>query len=324
MKSILVIGGAGYIGSHVVLSFLDAGYEVTVMDNLSSGQQANLFNDAKFIHADLQDRMNLSSIFEYPYDGIIHLAALKAAGESMIIPEKYAYQNINGTVNLLEAIVRSECRIVIFSSTAAVYGMPQYLPVDEQHPLNPINFYGFTKLEIENFLAWFDQLKGIRHANLRYFNAAGYDVQGRVKGLEKNPANLIPIVMETAAGLRETMDVFGNDFQTPDGTGIRDYIHVSDLADAHLKAFEYIQKQGESVTVNLGTGKGCSVLEIIQMTEKISGRKVPHTIVKRRAGDPGELYAKSEKAEKLLNWVPKFSDLETLVASTWRLYQHPA
>ena len=130
--------------------------------------------------------------------------------------------------------------------------------------------------------------------------------------------------METAAGLRETMDVFGNDFQTPDGTGIRDYIHVSDLADAHLKAFEYIQKQGESVTVNLGTGKGCSVLEIIQMTEKISGRKVPHTIVKRRAGDPGELYAKSEKAEKLLNWVPKFSDLETLVASTWRLYQHPA
>ncbi len=321
MKSILIIGGAGYIGSHVALSFLEAGYAVTVLDNLSAGRQINLFKEARFIHADLQDRMALQNVLKEPYDGVVHLAALKAAGESMIVPEKYSIQNINGTMNLLEALSNSKTRIIIFSSSAAVYGMPQYLPLDEKHPLNPLNFYGFTKLEIEHFLEWFDQLKEIRYASLRYFNAAGYDPQGRVKGLEQNPANLIPIVMEVATGERQRVDVYGNDYPTPDGTGIRDYIHVTDLAHAHLKAFECVQEQGQSLTVNLGTGKGYSVLEVIEAARTVSNRKIPYTIVDRRPGDPAELYSTSEKANQLLKWQPQFSDLNMLVSSTWKVYE---
>ncbi len=321
MKTILVIGGAGYIGSHVVHSFLNAGYDVTVLDNLSSGRQINLFGKARFIHADLLDRMALEDVFKKPYDGVIHLAALKAAGESMIVPEKYAYQNINGAVNLLEALSNSKTRIVIFSSTAAVYGMPQKLPLTEDHPLDPINFYGFTKLEIERLFDWFYRLKGIHFANLRYFNAAGYDPEGNIRGLERNPANLIPIVMEAAVGKRDKVEVYGNDYSTPDGTGVRDYVHVSDLADAHLKAFEYVLRERESLTVNLGTGKGCSVLEVIEMTEKVSGKRVPYTIVERRPGDPADLYAEAKKANNLLKWKPRFSDLKTIISSTWEVYK---
>jgi UDP-glucose 4-epimerase len=321
MKSILIVGGAGYIGSHVVLSFLEAGFEVTVLDNLSSGMQINLFPEARFIHADLQDRAALSDIFKHPYDGIVHLASLKAAGESMLIPEKYAYQNINGTINLLEALSNSQTRIVIFSSSAAVYGMPEYLPLDENHPLNPINFYGFTKLEIERFLEWFYRLKGIRYASLRYFNAAGYDTGGRIIGLEQNPANLIPVVMEVAAGKRASMDIYGNDYPTPDGTGIRDYIHVSDLADAHLKAFEYVQTQNKTLTVNLGTGTGYSVMDVINASSRASGKQIAYNIVDRRPGDPADLYSSPDKASRILGWQPRFSDLESLVSSTWEVYQ---
>ena len=322
MKSILIVGGAGYIGSHVTLEFLNHGFKVTVLDNLSSGQQINLFPQADFIHGDIQDRVLLGNIFkDNQFDGVIHLAALKAAGESMFKPEKYSHQNISGTLNLLEAISLSDTKIIVFSSTAAVYGMPQYLPTDEKHPLNPINYYGFTKLEVERILSWYDQLKGIKSGCLRYFNAAGYDTEGRVKGLEKNPANLLPIVLEAACGIREEMQVFGDDYPTPDGTGIRDYIHVSDLASAHLKAFEKIEKSNESLTVNLATEKGISVLEMIQMTEKISGRKVNYKIVDRRAGDPAELYAKSDLAKELLDWTPKHSDLKTLIESTWNVYK---
>jgi len=321
MKSILVIGGAGYIGSHVVLSFLNAGFEVTVLDNLSSGCQENLFKEARFIHADLQDRVTLAKIFKKPYDGVMHLAALKAAGESMIIPEQYANQNINGTINLLEALSNSKTRILIFSSSAAVYGMPEYLPLDESHPLNPVNFYGFTKLEIERFMEWFFKLKGIHYASLRYFNAAGYDTSGKIRGLEQMPANLIPVVMETATGKRDSVDIYGNDYPTPDGTGIRDYIHVTDLAEAHLKAFSYVFDKGESLIVNLGTGQKCSVLEVVQTASEIIGEKVPYSFTERRPGDPAELYASSDKAEKLLNWKPRFSDLNTIVSSTWDVYK---
>lgn len=321
MKSILVIGGAGYIGSHVALTFLEAGYEVTVLDNLSSGRQINLFKEARFIHADLQNRHALADVFKDPYDGVIHLAALKAAGESMIVPEKYASQNLNGAVNLLEALSSSQTRIVIFSSSAAVYGLPQYLPLDERHPLNPINFYGYTKLEIERLLDWFYRLKGIHYASLRYFNAAGYDTKSRVQGLEQNPANLIPVVMEVATGKRDAVEIYGNDYSTPDGTGIRDYIHVSDLAQAHLKAFQYVLAQGESLTVNLGTGTGCSVTEVVKAARKASGKEIKANIVDRRPGDPAELYAKSEMAFKLLDWKPVFSSLDVIVSSTWKIYE---
>lgn len=322
MKSILIVGGAGYIGSHVTLEFLNHGFKVTVLDNLSSGQQINLFPQADFIHGDIQDRVLLGNVFKNNhFDGVIHLAALKAAGESMFKPEKYSYQNISGTLNLLEAMSLSDTKIIVFSSTAAVYGMPQYLPTDEKHPLNPINYYGFTKLEVERILGWYDQLKGLKSGCLRYFNAAGYDTKGRVKGLEKKPANLLPIVLETACGIREEMQVFGDDYPTPDGTGIRDYIHVSDLASAHLKAFEKITQSNESLTVNLATEKGISVLDMIKMTEKISGRKVNYKVVARRAGDPAELYAKSDLAKEMLDWTPEHSDLKTLIESTWNIYK---
>lgn len=320
MKSILVIGGAGYIGSHVVLAFLNAGYNVTVMDNMSTGRQENLFPEAEFIHADLQDRLMLNRIFREPFDGVVHLASLKAAGESMIVPQAYAQQNINGAVNLLEALTNSKTRIVVFSSTAAVYGKPEYLPLDENHPLNPINFYGYTKRAIEQLLDWFYRLKGIHFASLRYFNAAGYDVEGRIRGLEQTPANLIPIVMEVAVGKRSKVEVFGNDYPTLDGTGIRDYIHVTDLAEAHLKAFEVVLNQSESQTFNLGTGKGISVLEIIEMARKVSGRDIPYEIIERRPGDVAELLAHSGEAGRILQWQPRFSDLETLISSTWDVY----
>lgn len=321
MKSILIIGGAGYIGSHVALAFLENGFDVTVLDNLRSGRQINLFEDAGFLHADLQDRVALGKIFQKPYDGVVHLAALKAAGESMIVPEQYAYQNIAGTINLLEAMANSKTRILIFSSSAAVYGMPEYLPLDEAHALQPTNFYGFTKLEIERLLDWFFRLKGIHFASLRYFNAAGYDKEGRIRGLEKKPANLIPVVMETAMGWREQVEVFGNDYPTSDGTGMRDYIHVSDLADAHVKAFSHVQHDRESITVNLGTGQRFSVMEVIRKAEQISGKTIPFTITERRPGDPAELYASAEKAMKLLKWQPVYSDLETIVDTTWKIYK---
>ncbi|MDH5561870.1 MAG: UDP-glucose 4-epimerase GalE, partial [Deltaproteobacteria bacterium] len=277
-KNILVVGGAGYIGSHVVLAFLEEGYHVSVLDNLSTGLEQNLFPEADFFHGDIIDKAYLRQVFKNKFDGVIHLAALKAAGDSMLIPEKYAYQNISGTLNLVEAVTESKTNNIIFSSTAAVYGLPEYLPLDEEHPLVPINFYGYTKRVIEQYLGWFDRLKGLKSVCLRYFNAAGYDLKGRVTGIEIKPANLIPIVMEAAIGMRQSVEVFGQDYQTRDGTGERDYIHVSDLASAHLKAYENLAKDKTSLILNLGTEKTYSVLDVINLTEKISGRKIPFNI----------------------------------------------
>lgn len=321
--SILVVGGAGYIGSHVVQAFLEANFKVTVFDNLSSGLEINLFKQARFVRGDVQNREQLKELFTENFDAVIHLAALKAAGESMEIPEKYAYQNINGTMNLLEAISLSKTRIIVFSSSAAVYGMPSYLPLDENHPVDPINFYGFTKYEVERFLDWYDRLKEIKYASLRYFNAAGYDPGGDILGLETAPANLIPVVMETAAGIRDSMSIFGDDYPTPDGTGIRDYIHVTDLAKAHLMAYQNIKISEQSLTLNLGTGKGHSVLEVIRMTEKVTGKKLNYVITNRREGDPAELYTGSKTAWDTLGWEPEFSNLESLIKTTWQVYQHP-
>jgi UDP-glucose 4-epimerase len=208
----------------------------------------------------------------------------------------------------------------IFSSTAAVYGMPEYLPVDENHPIKPLNFYGYTKLEIENLLHWYSSLKGIRFGALRYFNAAGYDINGRIKGIEKNPANLLPIVMETAIGKRESMDIYGDDYNTPDGTGIRDYIHVTDLATAHVQALNYIVENKENLTLNLATGNGYSVLEVIENTQQIIGKNISYKIIDRRSGDPAELIAISKLAKKYLNWECKYSDIKTILQSMWDIY----
>jgi UDP-glucose 4-epimerase len=239
---ILVIGGAGYIGSHVARELLDQGHTVTVCDNLSRGQRKNLFQESHFVHGDIIDYVSLSRTASRGFDALIRLAVFKAAGESMIKPEQYSLNNINGTVNILNAVLEWGIKNIVFSSSAVVYGEPQYLSIDEQHPKNPENYYGFSQLEIERLLFWYEKLRGIRYANLRYFNAAGYDVKGRIKGRELNPTNLIPVIMEAANGSRAEVHVFGNDYDTPDGTCIRDYIHVNDLADAHIKALDYINR----------------------------------------------------------------------------------
>jgi UDP-glucose 4-epimerase len=323
LSRILVVGGAGYIGSHVARAFCDKKFSVTVFDNLSSGCRENLFPDADFVLGDILDFAKLRDTMATGFDAIVHLAALKAAGESMEQPEKFSINNICGTLNLLNAASETGVRNIVFSSSAAVYGTPVHVPIDEQHPTEPINYYGFTKLEIERFLGWYERIRGIRFAALRYFNAAGYDTNGRIKGLEKNPQNLLPVVMEVAAGMRSRMSVFGNDYDTPDGTCIRDYVHVSDLADAHISAYEYITRTGASLTVNLGSEKGITVKEMIDTARRITGKPIPADIVGRRSGDPATLVASSEKAARMLSWKAKFSDCETLVASTWNVYKTP-
>ena len=315
---VLVTGGAGYIGSHVVLELYEKGYEVIVLDDLSSGNKDAVDHRAKFINGSTLNNSDIELGLEN-VEAVIHLAAYKAAGESMVDPAKYSHNNLIGSINLLNAVIKHKINKFVFSSTAAVYGHPEYLPVDENHPLAPINYYGFTKLEIERLLQWYSELKEFRFASLRYFNAAGYDINNRLNFLEKNPANLIPVTMEVASGLRDKMFVFGNDYDTPDGTGIRDYIHVSDLAKAHVEALNFLQKNN-NLKVNLSTGERHSVIDVIKMTNKVSGKEINYEIVERRAGDPAELYASSDLAYDTLNWEPKFSDLKTLIESTWNVY----
>lgn len=317
---ILVVGGAGYIGSHVVKELLDNGVEVRVYDNLSTGQKINLFEKAEFIEGDILDIPALEKAMQ-GVDGVVHLAAKKAVGESMEKPDMYALNNLNGTVNVLNAMVKNNVKNIVFSSTAAVYGMPDKSLLDEQTPLNPINFYGFSKKMIEDVLAWYDKLKGIKFVALRYFNAVGYDADGLVQGMEKNPQNLLPIVMETIFGVRKEMTVFGSDYPTKDGTCVRDYIHVSDLASAHYLALKHLMQKEQSAILNLGTGEGHSVKEMIDETEKVTGQKVNYKMGERRAGDPAALMALAKKAETILGWRPKHSSLQNIIKTTYQLYQ---
>ena len=239
----------------------------------------------------------------------------------MTQPEKYALNNLSGTINLLNAATAAKVKNFVFSSSAAVYGEPQYLPMDEAHPTEPLNFYGYTKLGIENLLRWYSQLRGLRFCSLRYFNAAGYDVDGELNGLEHEPNNLLPIVLETIMGQREKVEVFGTDYETGDGSCIRDYVHVTDLADAHLRALDYLLDEKKDLVVNLGTSNGLSVLEILQIAREVSGVEFNYTLGPRRAGDPAVVLAKADLALKLLDWKPKHSDANTLLETTLRAYR---
>ncbi|MEC9486390.1 MAG: UDP-glucose 4-epimerase GalE [Prosthecochloris sp.] len=319
--NILVIGGAGYIGSHVTRAFLDNGCRVTVFDNLSTGTRQNLFGDAEFVHGDIMRPEQLREVMAGGFDACVHLAALKAAGQSMSDPASYASANISGTINILNAMLDAGIGTMIFSSSAAIFGSPAYLPIDEDHPKQPDNFYGFTKLEIERMLEWYDRLKGLKFAAIRYFNAAGYDVDGRIRGLEYKPENLLPVVMEVAAGIRERMAVFGDDYPTRDGTCIRDYVHVSDLAGAHVACLDYIRKYRQSLQVNLGSETGVTVTEMVEKARELTGRPIPADPAPRRAGDPAELVATSARARDLIGWNPRYSDLATLIESTWNVYK---
>ena len=318
---VLVIGGAGYIGSHVVRELIDSGHSVTVYDNLSSGLAKNLAPEAEFVEGDILDRDSLTAAMTDGFAGVVHLAAFKAAGESMVEPGKYAANNISGTINILNAMVDTGIQRFVFSSSAAVYGDPTYQPIDEKHPTNPANFYGFTKLEIERILFWYDKLKGVRYAALRYFNAAGYDPSGRLSGLEQNPANLLPVIMEVACGMREELLIYGDDYETRDGTGVRDYIHVSDLASAHVLALDSIEKNDSSLVVNLGSETGVSVQEMLESARRITGKPIPARVVDRRPGDPSELVSTARYATDLLGWGAKVSDIDSLVSTTWGAYR---
>ena len=320
VKNILVTGGAGYIGSHVVKLLCNEGYNVFVFDNLSLGRKENLHANANLIIGDIINMNQLDSAMSKNIDTVFHFAAWKAAGESMTDPAKYARNNICGTLNILESMIKNKVSKIVFSSSAAVYGNPQYLPIDEKHPTNPENYYGYSKLAIEDNLKWYSHQKGIRFAALRYFNATGYDIDGQIKGKEKNPANLSPVVMETASGIRDKMLVFGADYNTPDGTCIRDYIHVNDLAIAHLMAMEYITKNHKDLLVNLGTGEGHSVLDVINTAEHVTNKKISYQIVNRREGDPENLIASSDLASQLLGWKAQYSDLETIFRTMAGVY----
>ncbi len=318
---ILVIGGAGYIGSHVVKELLKNGQQVTVFDDLSTGQEINLFSNAQFIKGSILDLNALEDAMNRQIDGVIFLAGKKAVGESMENPAKYANTNLIGAVNVLNTMLKNGVNKFIFSSSAAVYGSPTYLPIDEKHPLSPMSFYGFTKLETERLLKWYSDLKEIRFVALRYFNAVGYDAEGEIKGLEKNPQNLLPIIMEVATGKRPSLSIYGNDYDTPDGTCIRDYIHVSDLATGHWKALEYLNNGGKSDIINLGTGKGISVMEMVNKTQEIIGHKIPYSFAPRRAGDPAVVEAAAEKALSVLGWKAEHSDLDNIIQTTWNIYK---
>lgn len=316
---ILVIGGAGYIGSHVVKALLENDFAVTVYDNLSTGQECNLFAKAEFIKGDIADADLLHRVMSDGFDAVVHLAAKKAVGESMENPQIYAKNNISGSINIFNAMIDCGVKNVVFSSTAAAYGNPQYLPLDENHPSNPLSFYGFTKVEIERVMDWLSRLKDFHYVALRYFNAVGYAADGSIRGKEQNSQNLLPIVMDVITGRRAKLQVYGNDYDTPDGTCLRDYIHVEDLARAHVAAIKKLLQNPQSHIINLSTGKGTSVLEIITATERVTGRKVNYEFAPRRAGDPAVIVAGNDRAKQVLGWAPRYTDIDEIIKTTWNL-----
>ncbi len=316
MARILVTGGAGYIGSHTVLQLTDQGYDVVVVDSLVRGYRDAV--DPKILReVDLHDTEGLVRVLEEkPCDAVIHFAAFISVGESMQDPELYFYNNTAGSLSLFTAMNRTGVKHAVFSSTAAVYGMPKSSPIHEDFPSAPINAYGETKVMTETLLRWFDQLHGLTSICLRYFNASGADPKGRAGERHDPETHLIPLLFK-AVQTGKPVTIFGEDYPTPDGTCIRDYIHVSDLAQAHILAVESLMSGAASNQFNVGTGAGFSVLQVIQAVEKVSGKKVPYNVGPRREGDPPALVADSDKLKSTLGWQPKYSDLETIVSHAW-------
>ena len=330
----LVTGGAGYIGSHVVLALHERGDEVVVYDSLKSGRSGNLPPGVDLLHGDLRDAKTLDAAFAArgPFDAVVHLAAEKAAGVSMTDPARFTGVNVVGTANLVHAMLERGCHALVFSSTAAVYGEPRRVPIDESHPTDPVNWYGATKLESERMLGWYGRLTPLRSVALRYFNAAGLDPRGRVLHREPDATNLIPVVLDAAAGLRPgPVRVFGDGFDTPDGTGVRDYVHVTDLAAAHLAALDELTTgggdaghAGSHVALNLGTGAGHSVLEVLAAARRITGRGIPSVVAAARPGDPARVYASAAAARERWGWEPRHSGLDELLSTAWAAYEPAA
>lgn len=315
---ILVTGGAGYIGSHTVKKLIDKGNEVLIIDNLSRGFKEALHPKAKYEKADLLDINSLFKVFsKYKIESVIHFAAFAYVGESVENPELYYNNNVVGSFNLIKIAKDSGIKKFVFSSTCSIYGNPEVIPISENEASKPINPYAKTKLMIENILNDFDTSYGLKYVALRYFNAAGCSDDGDI-GESHNPEpHLIPLVLKTILGEKNKLNIFGNDYDTPDGTCIRDYIHVFDLADAHIRALNYLDKGNNSTIINLGTGDGNSVMDIINISEKITGKKVKYEFCSRRKGDPAVLVADNKKAHDVLGWIPT-NDLTKIIESAWK------
>lgn len=321
---ILVTGGAGYIGSHSVLALTQQGYDVVVLDNLVYGHRdlAEQVLNAELVVGELGDRALLDDLFSrYQFEAVIHFAAYAYVGESMSDPGKYYRNNVSGTLSLLEAMVAANIRKIVFSSTCATYGAPETTPILESAAQNPINPYGFTKLVVERILKDFDRAHELKSVIFRYFNAAGADPQGRLGEDHMPETHLIPLVLLTALGQRESISIFGTDYPTPDGTCIRDYIHVSDLADAHVQGLEYLLKGGDSNIFNLGNGQGFSVREVIDAAKQVTGRAIAVIESDRRPGDPPVLVGSADKATQILGWHPKYANISEIVEHAWNWHK---
>ena len=323
--AILVCGGAGYIGSHAVHALVEKGEQVVIVDNLQTGHRGALNPAAKFYEGDIRDTSVLDRIFtENKIEAVIHFAANSLVGESMEKPLLYFNNNVYGMQVLLEAMVRHGVDKIVFSSTAATYGEPKRVPIHEDDETCPTNTYGETKLTMEKMMKWVSRANGVRYVSLRYFNAAGALPDGSIGEDHKTETHLIPLILQVPTGRRDHITVFGDDYPTPDGTCLRDYIHVVDLADAHVLALEYLRKGGASDIFNLGNGQGFSVKEMIAAAEKATGRSIKVEIGARRAGDPAQLIASSEKARTVLGWKPQFTDVEQVIGTAWKWHEsHP-
>lgn len=321
--SILVTGGAGYIGSHTALELIRAGYDVVIADSLVTGHLKAIPEGARFYRGDIRDIDFLNSLFQSEsIDAVIHFAAFSLVGESVSNPLKYYENNIYGTKVLLEAMVANGVKRIVFSSTAATYGEPENIPILETDRTCPTNPYGETKLAMEKMFKWTAQAHGMSYVSLRYFNACGADQCGHIGEAHNPESHLIPLILQVPNGKREAISIYGTDYDTPDGTCIRDYIHVTDLASAHILAVEYLLRGGESDIFNLGNGVGYSVREVIETARAVTGHPIPAVEVERRAGDPARLVASSEKARRVLGWRPTHDSLEEIISSAWNWHKN--
>lgn len=324
--SVLVLGGAGYIGSHTVDRLVEAGKDVVVVDSLVTGHLAAVRKEAKFYQGDLADKDFMRKVFtENPdIDAVIHFAAFSLVAESMKDPLKYFDNNTAGMVKLLEVMNEFDIKYIVFSSTAATYGIPEKMPIYEDDPQLPINPYGESKLMMEKIMRWADEAYGIKFVALRYFNVAGAKPDGSI-GEDHHPeTHLLPIVLQVAMGEREKLQILGDDYNTPDGTNVRDYVHPFDLADAHILAVDYLRNGNESSAFNLGSSTGFSNLEIVKAAREVTGKEIPAEIAARRGGDPDTLIAASEKARKVLGWKPEFDDIHKIIETAWKWHTtHP-
>ena len=323
--AVLVLGGAGYIGSHTVYELIDKGEDVVIIDNLQTGHAEAIHPKARFYKGDIRDRAFLDDVLnKEDIDAVIHFAASSLVGESMTDPLKYYDNNVGGTITLLEALRDHGIDKVVFSSTAATYGEPEKVPIEETDRTEPENTYGETKLAMEKMFRWTDRAHGIRNVALRYFNAAGAHESGDIGEAHAPETHLIPLILQVPLGQREFISIYGDDYPTPDGTCIRDYIHVTDLADAHIRAMNYLRDGGESRVFNLGNGTGFSVNEVIEKAREVTGHPIPAKITPRRAGDPAQLIASSDSAREVLGWDPQHADLGEIISSAWKWHsRHP-